>query len=342
MDWVTIVLLLIALAAIVQLWMDLNKQKKQTMSANFAVEEAQRELDRLQAAQAQTIHVTRLAALGQMVVAIARDINVPLGFARNNITVIAELLDEYRGLVQQYDTAVQHCLQPVDLLFSADKASLDKLVKYVEEARRKLFEARASVESSALPRNARQLLVDAGERLGELMEGTQSLKEFARSDPDALTLVDVADRIDRALALAQPRLHDRVEVVKQIGVLPRVRCAPGDLDQVFLNLISNAAQAIEGKGKVVIGGKPAGAEHVEITVEDDGCGMADNVLPKIFEPFFSTRPPGEGTGLGLTIAHKIVTGMGGSIRVQTTPRQGSVFTVNLPVGTPGLEAGDVR
>jgi len=341
MDWITILLLLIALAAIVQLWMELSRQKKQTMSANFAVEEAQRELDRLQAAQTQTIHVTRLAALGQMVVGISRDIDVPLGFARNNIAIIVELLEEYRELVQHYDTAVQHCLQPVDLLFSADKASLDKLVKYVEEARRKLFEARANVESSALPRNSKQLLIDARDRLGELIVGTQSLKEFATSGTDSPTLVDVAERVDKALELARPRLHDRIEVVRQLGSLPRVRCAPGDLDQVFLSLITNAALAIEGNGKLTIGAKSA-ADQIEVTFEDDGCGMAENVLPKIFEPFFSTRPAGEGTGLGLTIAHKIISGMGGTIRVQTVPRQGSVFTVQLPVGPAPAETADVR
>jgi signal transduction histidine kinase len=341
MDWITVVLLLIALAAVVQLWMELSRQKKQTLSANFAVEEAQHELERLQAAQAQTIHVTRLAALGQMVVGIARDTNVPLGFAQNNLSMIVELLDEYQVLVQRYDMAVQHCLQPVDLLFSADKATLDKLVKYVEEARRKLFEARANVESSALPRNAKQLLLDSGDSLAQLSTSVQGLKEFAVSDSDAAAMVDVAVRVNRALALAQPRLNDRIDVIKQVGVLPRVRCAPGDLDQVFLNLITNAALAIEGKGKLTISGKVAG-DQIEVAFEDTGIGMADNILPKIFEPFFSTRPAGEGTGLGLTIAHKIITGMGGSIRVQTTPRQGSVFTVSLPVGSTTAEGADVR
>ena len=326
MDWMILVLLLVALGAIVQLWLELKRQKRETMSANFAVEEAQRELDRLQAAQAQTIHVTRLAALGQMVVGIARDIDVPIGFARNNITMIVELLEEYRALVQQYDLAVQHCLQPVDLLFSADKASLDKLVKYVEEARRKLFEARASVESSALPNNARQLLVDSGDSLAQLTARVGSLKDFARSDSDAPALVDVGDRI---------------EVVRQVGPLPKVRCAPGDLEQVFLSLITNAAFAIEGKGKLTISAK-ATPDQIDVVFEDTGSGMADNILPKIFEPFFSTRPPGEGTGLGLTIAHKIITGMGGSIRVQTTPRQGSVFTVTLPVGAAATDSADVR
>lgn len=341
MDWTLLVLLLIALVAIIQLWLELRKQKRETDSAHFAVEEAQRELDRLQAAQAQTIHVTRLAALGQMVVGIARDMNVPLGFAQNNLALIAELLDEYRDLVRRYDTAVQHCLQPVDLMFSADKASLDKLVKYVEEARRKLFEARAAVESSALPTHAGQLAGDARASLAQLGVNVQSLKDFARSDGDAAAPVDIGERIDRALALAQPRLHDRIEVVKQVSGLPKVRCAPGDLDQVFLNLITNAALAIETKGRITITGT-ATPDRVEVAFEDNGNGIADNILPKIFEPFFSTRPPGEGTGLGLTIAHKIVTGMGGSIRVKTTPKQGSVFTVSLPTSAAVADAADVR
>jgi len=201
--------------------------------------------------------------------------------------------------------------------------------------------ASASVESSALPQKAGQLLADADDGLGELVERAQSLKDFARSDSDATGLVDVGERIDRALALAKPRISDRVEVFKQIGTLPRVRCVAGDLDQVFLALITNAALSIEGKGKIAIGARQAG-EQIEVVFEDNGVGMADNVLPKIFEPFFSTRPAGEGTGLGLTIAHKIITGLGGSIRVQTTPRQGSVFTVTLPVGTLTPESADVR
>src|SRR4029079_5780520 len=112
--------------------------------------------------------------------------------------------------------------------------------------------------------------------LGELVERAQSLKDFARSDSDATALVDVGERIDRALALAQPRISDRVEVFKQVGALPRVRCVAGDLDQVFLALITNAALSIENKGKIAIGARLAG-EQIEVVFEDNGVGMADNV-----------------------------------------------------------------
>jgi len=332
MDWTLLLLLLVALAAILQLWIALNNQRRQTLSANFAVEEAQQELDRLQAAHAQTIQVTKLAALGQMIAGVAREINAPLGLAKGNIEVVGEMLAEYRSLVQQYDAAVQHCLQPVDLLFGADKASLDKLVKFVEEARRKLFEARANLENSALAKKTEVLLDDSRGALARLSGRAVSIKEFARTDMDAPALIDVGECVDSALALAQSRLPERIKVVRQIGALPKVRSVPGDLDQVFLALISNAAAAMEAEGTLTVSGKQAG-DRIEVVIEDTGAGISDDILPKIFEPFFTTRPRGEGTGLGLTIAHRIVAGLGGSIQVKTTPKHGSAFSVSLPAGS---------
>ena len=339
MDWTLLLLLLIALAAIVQMWIALTNQRRQTLSANFAVEEAQQELERLQAAQAQTIQVIKLAALGQLVSGFAREINMPLGLSQGNIDVVREMLDEYRNLVQQYDAAVQYCLQPVDLLFSADKQSLDKLVKFVEDARRKLFEARAALDKSPLVKNAADLLGDSRNALAQLSGRVLSIKEFARTDVATPVPVDVGASIDNALALAQSRLPDRIKVVRAWGALPKVRCVPGDLDQVFLSLINNAAAAIEGEGTITISGKAAG-DRVELAFDDTGAGISDEILPKIFEPFFTTRPRGEGTGLGLTIAHKIINALGGSISVKTTPKRGSTFSVSVP--TSPAESADVR
>ena len=339
MDWTLLLLLLIALAAIVQMWIALTNQRRQTLSANFAVEEAQQELERLQAAQAQTIQVIKLAALGQLVSGFAREINMPLGLSQGNIDVVREMLDEYRNLVQQYDAAVQYCLQPVDLLFSADKQSLDKLVKFVEDARRKLFEARAALDKSPLVKNAADLLGDSRNALAQLSGRVLSIKEFARTDVATPVPVDVGASIDNALALAQSRLPDRIKVVRAWGALPKVRCVPGDLDQVFLSLINNAAAAIEGEGTITISGKAAG-DRVELAFDDTGAGISDEILPKIFEPFFTTRPRGEGTGLGLTIAHKIINALGGSISVKTTPKRGSTFSVSVP--TSPAESVDVR
>ena len=339
MDWTLFFLLLIALAAIVQLWIALTNQRRQTLSANFAVEEAHHELERLQSAQAQTIQVTKLAALGQLVAGVAREINAPLGLAQGNIEVVGEMLSEYRELVQRYDAAVQHCLQPVDLLFNADKASLDKLVKHVEEARRKLFEARAAVEKSPLLKDAKELLGDASEGLAQLSSLVLNLKGFSRVDRDGMDTMDLNEGIESALMIAQHQLRDRVKVVKQLQALPKVRCMPSQMNQVFLNLITNAAQAIDGDGTLTIASKAEGGQ-VQLDFTDTGCGIPDDVLPKIFDPFFTTKPVGEGTGLGLSIVHKIVKGHGGTIKVRTTPRKGTTFSVSLPVNGNGAAAAE--
>jgi signal transduction histidine kinase len=265
-----------------------------------------------------------------MVAGVAHEINTPLGFVKSNVEVVGDLLDDYRKLVQQYDVAVQYCLQPVDLIFGADKASLEKLVKHVEEARRKLFEARAAVEKSPLLTDAKELLGDASEGLSQLSTLVLNLKGFSRVDRDGMDSMDLNEGVESALMIAQHQMRDRVKVVKHLQPLPKVKCMASQINQVFLNLITNAAQAIDGDGTLTIDSR-ADANNVEISFSDTGCGIPDDVLPKIFDPFFTTKPVGEGTGLGLSIVHKIVKSHGGSIKVRTTPKKGTTFTVILPL-----------
>ena len=327
-----IVLLLLTCGALGFLW--LQERKK---IVDFTAREAQTqdEIKRLQATQSQVIHTTKLASLGQMVAGVAHEINTPLGFVKSNVEVVGDLLDDYRKLVKLYDAAVQLCLQPVDLIFGADKAALDKLVKYVEDARRKLFEARANLESSSLLKDAKELLGDAGEGLSQLSSLVQNLKGFSRVDRDGMDSVDLNEGLNSALIIAQHQLRDRVKVVKHLEPLPKVRCMASQMNQVFLNLITNAAQAIDGDGTLTIESKPVG-QTVEMSFTDTGSGITDDVLPKIFDPFFTTKPVGEGTGLGLSIVHKIIKGHNGSVKVRTTPKKGSTFTISLPIDGPAV------
>ncbi len=325
-----IVLIVVLLAACGWLAWMLQRAQRQKAVLETGQAQAEEEIKRLQATQSQVIHTTKLASLGQMVAGVAHEINTPLGFVKSNVEVIGDLLDDYRKLVTQYDAAVQYCLQPVDLIFGADKASLDKLVKHVEEARRKLFEARTSLEKSTLLKDAKELLTDASEGLGQLASLVQNLKGFSRVDRDGMDSVDLNEGLESALVIAQHQLRDRVKVVKHLEPLPKVRCMPSQMNQVFLNLITNAGQAIDGDGTLTIASKAAG-NAVEISIADTGSGIPDDILPKIFDPFFTTKPVGEGTGLGLSIVHKIIKGHGGSIKVRTTPRKGSEFIISLPV-----------
>jgi signal transduction histidine kinase len=190
------------------------------------------------------------------------------------------------------------------------------------------------VEKSPLLKDAKELLGDASEGLAQLSSLVVNLKGFSRVDRDGMDTMDLNEGIESALMIAQHQLRDRVKVVKNLQPLPKVRCMPSQMNQVFLNLITNAAQAIEDDGTLTIASKAEGGQ-VQIDVSDTGCGIPDDVLPKIFDPFFTTKPVGEGTGLGLSIVHKIVKGHGGTIKVRTTPRKGTTFTVSLPVNGSG-------
>src|SRR5262249_17665616 len=183
-----------------------------------------------------------------------------------------------------------------------------------------------------LLKDAKELLVDASEGLSQLGSLVLNLKVFSRVDRDGMDSMDLNEGIESALMIAQHQWRDRIRIVKHLAALPKVRCMPSQINQVFLNLITKAAQAIEGSGTLTIDSKQTG-NAVEISFEDTGCGIPDDILPKIFDPFFTTKPVGEGTGLGLSIVHKIVKGHGGAIKVRTTPKKGSVFTVTLPVST---------
>jgi signal transduction histidine kinase len=265
-----------------------------------------------------------------MVAGVAHELNTPLGFVKSNVEVVGDLLDDYRKLVKEYDVAVQYCQQPVDLMFGADKDSLDKLVKHVEESRRKLFDARRAVEKSPLLKEAKELLADSAEGITQLASLVQNLKGFARVDRDGMDLMDVNEGLESALMIAAHQLRDRIKIVRRLDTVPRVRGMPSQLNQVFLNLITNASQAMEDEGTLTVATR-SNEGNVEVSFTDTGCGIPDDVLPKIFDPFFTTKAPGEGTGLGLSIVHKIVKSHGGSIKVRTTPNRGSEFTVMLPI-----------
>lgn len=332
-SFVTVVLVILVLAlGGVAGYLFWRMRQLETEKTQLQVEHQQTEVElkQLQSSQAQVIHTTKLASLGQMVAGVAHELNTPLGFVKSNVEVVGDLLDDYRKLVKEYDVAVQYCQQPVDLMFGADKESLDKLVKHVEESRRKLFDARRAVEKSPLLKEAKELLADSADGITQLASLVQNLKGFARVDRDGMDLMDVNEGLESALMIAAHQLRDRIKIVRRLDTVPRVRGMPSQLNQVFLNLITNASQAMEEEGTLTVATR-SNEGNVEVSFTDTGCGIPDDVLPKIFDPFFTTKAPGEGTGLGLSIVHKIVKSHGGSIKVRTTPNRGSEFTVMLPI-----------
>ena len=135
----------------------------------------------------------------------------------------------------------------------------------------------------------------------------------------------------------EPRLKNRIELKREYGDIPQVRCYPGQLNQVFLNLLMNACDALEGGGRVTIRTGP-GDLGVRLEFEDDGPGIPEEVLSRIFDPFFTTKPVGVGTGLGLSLSHGIIENHGGRFTAESTPGQGATFRIDLPLdATPAEE-----
>ncbi len=275
-------------------------------------------LHRLKESQAHLVQSEKMASLGQMVAGVAHELNTPLGYVRNNVEML-------QGLVAGLRAVADETLDLVHLLGDAD-ADPDHVAAQVMATRQRL------------DRDAPQLLL---EDLGQLLEDTiygctqigelvSSLKDFSRLDRAASEDVDINECVAGALLIARNVLKERVEVLRDLGDLPPIACVPSQINQVLLNLITNGAQAIDGRGRILVRTRHEGG-HVSITVQDTGKGIPRDVLPRIFDPFFTTKPVGQGTGLGLAICYRIVQEHGGALRVASAPGRGTRFVVSLPV-----------
>ncbi len=270
-------------------------------------------LKELKASQAQLIQSEKMASLGQMVAGVAHEINTPLGYARSNAEIVRTSLTDIRALVDAQSRALA--------LMTHEETDVEQVADALATAEGRVTELVGELDS---------LLVDTDHGLKQIAELVGSLKDFSRVDRSRSDLFDVNDGIDAALKICGNQLKHRVEVVRSYGKLPQIECSPSQLNQVFLNLINNAAQAIDGEGKIYIHTTPS-AMGVSIRVLDNGSGMSEEVRARIFEPFFTTKPVGKGTGLGLSIVYRIIEDHGGTIEVRSTPGKGSEFTIELPL-----------
>ncbi len=166
----------------------------------------------------------------------------------------------------------------------------------------------------------------------------QGLKDFSRMDRAPVESFDVNAGLERSLLIARSALKHKANINKFFGDLPKIECAPSQLNQVFLNLLTNAAQAIDEQGEIVIRTERHDEDHIAVMICDTGCGISAENLAKIRDPFFTTKDVGTGTGLGLAIVDQIVTAHGGELHIESTPGKGSVFTIILPILSSGEAA----
>ena len=282
-------------------------------------------LKELQATQTQLIQTEKMSSLGQMVAGIAHEINNPINFIYGNLTPASEYFHDLLGLLNLYQEQLPNATPEIQNL--AENIDLEFLI-------------------ADFPRLLDSMQVGA-ERIRQIV---LSLRNFSRLDEAEMKPVDIHEGIDSTLLLLQNQLKAKpenlgIEIVKEYGNLPMVECYAGFLNQVFMNIISNAIDAIEEswvnyplasiskkKSQVRIRTSLINSNQVEIRIADNGAGMTEEVRQKVFDPFFTTKPVGSGTGLGLAISYQIVVEKHhGSLTCISEPGQGAEFVIEIPL-----------
>ncbi len=278
-------------------------------------------LRHLKESESQLIQSEKMSSLGQMVAGVAHEINTPLAYVKNSLGTVSERL-------AQISDAIEHCEKLMALLAAgkADPAGLNRQYAQTAELLGKLKQQRVLAELG-------DLVKDGLYGTGEMAEIVGNLKDFSRLDRSKVTSFNLNDGLNSSLGLARHMLKS-IKVTRQFGEIPAITCAPSQINQVFLNLITNAAQALPDAGGEIILSTRAEAEGVVVEVADNGKGIPAEVLPKIFDPFFTTKEAGKGTGLGLSISFKIVEQHGGRIKAVSEAGKGTRFTLWLPLKPP--------
>jgi NO-binding membrane sensor protein with MHYT domain/nitrogen-specific signal transduction histidine kinase len=291
----------------------MEREIEERKSAQARLEQEKDEQRRLMSELADThvqlLQSDKLASIGQLAAGVAHEINNPIGFVNSNLNTLRGWVRDLLGVVTAHET----------LMSSLDSATRDTLLNAWKNA------------DIDFVRDEIITLID------ESIDGTtrvrrivQDLRDFSRPGSGDWSMVDIHAGIESTLNVVHNEIKYKADVVRDFGDLPLIECLPSQLNQVFMNLFVNAAQAIVGRGVISVRTTLEG-DQVAIAISDTGSGMSQDVQRRIFDPFFTTKPIGEGTGLGLSVSHGIVERHKGAIDVESEPGRGTTFTVHLPV-----------
>jgi len=272
----------------------------------------------LKAVQTQLVQSEKMRALGQMVAGVAHEINNPAAFVTSNLEYLARLVP---ALHQMY------------MAYAALKPSAD------EQQRSAIQAAEKAADIEHLWQDLPDVVTESLQGIRTITDIVLSLRNFARLDEAELKEVNVNDGLRSSLNIVRALNKDRIAFSTDFGDVPQLLCRPGQLNQVFLNLLTNAADAIENTGAIWVQSRCVDSEVV-ITVQDTGKGMAADIITRLGEPFFTTKPIGSGMGLGLAISYGIIAGLQGRLRFESKVGMGTSAIVALPINfleTGGLE-----
>lgn len=293
-----------------------QKVSERTFELKETNEELNTTLDDLKQTQTQLVESEKMASLGQLTAGIAHEINNPINFVTANINPLKRNID-----------LVLDALTTIENVGLSDLSAIDK--------KKKIEEYKEEMDFEYLTLETNQLMKGIKEGANRTAEIVKSLKVFSRLDEDDLKRADINEGLNSTMVIANNLLNGKIKIDKNFGDLPLVECYAGKLNQVFLNVISNAIYAVQKRFEDKIGGEISlittfDEKNAYIIIKDNGIGMDSNAQKKIFEPFFTTKEVGEGTGLGMSIAYNTIKKHNGKITFTSIKGEGTEFIIEIP------------
>jgi signal transduction histidine kinase/CheY-like chemotaxis protein len=266
--------------------------------------------EQLKTTQSKLVESEKMASLGILTAGVAHEINNPVNFISGGIESLKENYDDLKRLLQ------------LVAKFNPSK-SPEKQWNLIDQCRKEFDLDNIMTEMEELINSIR----NGATRTAEIVKG---LRNFSRLDESDMKQAGMEEGINNTLVILNNRIKDRIKVIKDYADIPEIICYPGQLNQVFMNILYNAADAIEGEGTIHIKTWKE-EDNINISIRDSGCGMPEHIREHIFEPFFTTKPVGKGTGLGLSISYGIIENHKGKIAVKSEPGKGTEFILTLPM-----------
>jgi len=300
--------------------------KRYSINLEKMVEERTKELNEtlsnLQKTQSQLLQSEKMASVGQLAAGVAHEINNPTGFVSSNLKTLSDYQNDMFGLIKEYRKLIADLKETV---------STAEYPGSIPEQMKRIVALESEVDIDYILDDSPNLIKESREGTERIKRIVIDLKDFAHPGEQELKYADLNHNLESTLNIVWNEIKYKATVIKDCGDLPEVQCYPQQINQVFMNLLLNAVQAIEKHGEIRIATRAVDG-YAEIAISDTGVGIPKKSLSRIFDPFFTTKEVGKGTGLGLNIAYNIVKKHKGTIDVESTMGKGTTFTIRIPVG----------